>query len=79
MLRQMDRDPKGKGRTRKHNYSFSTTGKEGLSMIGLKQIIIKGVEKACNKNKSQISRGHQKWDFIKFVDLMISYKILNSS
>lgn len=37
----MDRDPKGKrkvsSRARKHNYSFSTAGKEGLSMIGLKK------------------------------------------
>lgn len=37
----MDRDAKGKrnvsSRARKRNYSFSTAGKEGLSMIGLKK------------------------------------------
>ena len=41
MLQQMDHDPKGKrkvsSRARKHNYSFSTAGKEKLSMIGLKK------------------------------------------
>lgn len=68
MLQQMDRDPKGKrkvsSRARKRNYSFSTEGKEGLSMIGLKKKI-KEIEKACNKSKPQTSRGHQKWDFVK--------------